>query len=135
MSSVWLGGTILVLRALKEDHRHGQAINVIDRRTINVSLMVLRVGSDQPVQVMRLEFVRIARKGNQIAHSVIACSSAKRSLMLRGQSAQRGIAASAATTDHEALRVGVPIRYQMTSTVDAVLNVKNAPLPLQPKPV
>src|SRR5262249_588563 len=78
--------------------------------------MVLRVGSNQPIQVVRLEFVRIAREGSQITHSVIACPSAKRRLMLRAQSAQRGIAASAATTDHEALRVGVPVCYQMAST-------------------
>ena len=34
-----------VLCALKEDYRHRQAINVINRRTIDVSLMFLRVGS------------------------------------------------------------------------------------------
>ena len=71
--------------------------------------------------------MRFAREGSQITHSVIACSSTKRCLMLWGESAQRSIAAGAATTDHEALRVGVPIRYQMASTVDTVLERQKCP--------
>ena len=79
-----LGGrNNLVLRALKEDNRHRQPINVIDRRAIDISLMFLRVRSDQPIQIMTLEFVRIARERNKVAHAVIACSRAKRNLMLR----------------------------------------------------
>src|ERR1700735_776265 len=97
--------------------------------------MFLRVRSDQPIQIMTLEFVRIARERNKVAHAVIACSRAKRNLMLRCKGAQRGIAASAAAADHQTVRVGVAIRCQVASPADAVLNVENAPLPLQPKPV
>jgi hypothetical protein len=125
----------LVLRALKEDNRHRQPINVIDRRAIDISLMFLRVRSDQPIQIMTLEFVRIARERNKVAHAVIACSRAKRNLMLRCKGAQRGIATSAAATNHQTVRVGIATRCQVASPADAVLNVENAPLPLQPKPV
>jgi hypothetical protein len=106
-----VGRNNLVLRSLKEDYRHRQAINVINRRTIDISLMFVGIRSDQPIQLMRLEFVRIARERNKVTHPVIACSRAKRNLMLRGQGAQRGITASAATANHQTVGVGVPIRH------------------------
>jgi hypothetical protein len=42
------------------DYRHRQAINVINRKTIGVSLLFLRIESDQPIQIMSLGFARIA---------------------------------------------------------------------------
>src|SRR5260370_38978783 len=44
----------LVFFALKEDDGRGEAIDRVDRRALDVGLPVLRIRSDEPVDVVRL---------------------------------------------------------------------------------
>src|SRR6266511_3402932 len=43
-----------VLVALEEDHRLRQPIRVIERRALAIARLLLRIGSDQPVEIARL---------------------------------------------------------------------------------
>src|SRR5215472_8477090 len=73
-----------VLRALEEDHWRREAIDVIDRRALGVDFLVLRVGSDQPIEVAGLEFVGVARKSLEIADAIVAGARAE-GLLARGR--------------------------------------------------
>ena len=53
-------GHDLVLQALEEDHRAGQAVGVVDRRPLPVQGLGLRPGADQAVEVAGLELVGVA---------------------------------------------------------------------------
>src|SRR5215468_5530334 len=51
-----------VLLPLEEDHRLRDPIRVIERRALAIARLLLRIRSDQPVEIARLEFVRVARE-------------------------------------------------------------------------
>src|SRR5208282_5875400 len=61
-----------ILRSLEEDHRRREPIDMVDGGALGIGLPVLRIGTNQPVQVTGLEFVRIARQRLEIADAVIA---------------------------------------------------------------
>src|SRR6185436_9606519 len=83
-----------VLIALEEDHWLRQPIRVIERRALAIARFLLRIGSDQPVEITRLEFVGVARERGDVAHAVIASSALKE--VAEGQRRQGRVAAGAA---------------------------------------
>src|SRR6516165_2198791 len=89
-----------VLRALKEDHWRREAIDVVDRRAVGIDFLVLRVGSDQPIEVAGLEFVGVARKGLEIADAVVAGARAEGLFALWRQCTKCRVTAGAAAADH-----------------------------------
>src|SRR5258708_3618706 len=74
----------------------------MDRRALDVKLPISRIWTDQPVEVMRLEFVRVASQRFEIGDAVIARAGAED--IAEGQGGERGIAAGAAAADHQELR-------------------------------
>src|SRR5262249_6580087 len=50
-----------VLFPLEEDHRLREPIRVIERRALAIARFLLRIWSDQPVEVARLKLVGVAR--------------------------------------------------------------------------
>jgi len=83
MRSVWFGGDDAILRSLEEDDRRREAIDVVDRGALGIDLSVLRIGTNQPVQVTGLEFVRVAREGLEVADAVIARARAEQLVLFK----------------------------------------------------
>src|SRR6266536_425560 len=80
-----------VLVPLEEDHRLRQPIRVIERRALAIARLLLRIGSDQPVEIARLELVGVARQRGDVAHAVIASPALKE--VVEGQRRQGRVAA------------------------------------------
>ena len=108
---------------------------MVDWRTFGIEFLVLRVGTNQPVQITGLEFVRVARKGLEIADAVIASARTEDFLAFGSQRAKRCVTSGAAAADHEPLRIGVSFLDQAARAGDAILDVYNAPSSLEPQPV
>src|SRR5207248_9863054 len=60
-----------VFIALKENHRLRESVDVAKRRALAIALLFLRKGTDQPVQISRLEFVRVACERRGGAHAIV----------------------------------------------------------------
>ena len=54
-----------ILVALEENHRLRQPPGMEQRRALAVESLLLGIGSDQPVEIARLELVRVPRQGGQ----------------------------------------------------------------------
>jgi hypothetical protein len=50
---------------------------VIERRALAIARLLLRIGSDQPVEIARLELVGVACERGDVAHVVIASPALK----------------------------------------------------------
>ena len=59
----------LVVEALHDQHRAGDLVEEMDRRTLAIQLRRLRVRTHESVEVARLELVRVARHRLEIAHA------------------------------------------------------------------
>ena len=70
---------------------------MIDRRTVEINLLCLRIGADQSIKITRFEFVRVFRERGEIAHAVVACAGFE--AIVKRQRAQRRISAGAATAN------------------------------------
>ena len=92
-----------VLVALEEDHRLRQPVRVIERRALAIARFLLRIGSDQPVEIARLELVGVARERGDVAHAVIARPALEE--VAEGERRERRVAAGAAAADDAALAV------------------------------
>src|SRR5215472_2595176 len=86
-----------IVLAVKKYHWGGEPVGEIDRRTVVVKCAVGHKWLDEPVGVVQLELMRLGGECNQITYSVVARTSGK--LGMKGESAQRRIAASAAAPD------------------------------------
>ena len=93
-----------VFGALEEDDRAAQPVGMRQRRALSIEIRTLRVGADQPVEVARLEFVRVAGERGDVADAVIAGAALEHGAA--GQGRQNGIAAGAAAGDDTAHAVG-----------------------------
>ncbi len=72
--SAWVGRHCLVVLALEKDHRAGEAIEMMDRRSLNIKRFRLRQRTNQPVEVARLEFMRVLGEQHQIRDAIEAGS-------------------------------------------------------------
>src|SRR6266508_239474 len=61
-----------VLQALQQDHRAGELVGVVDRRALPVQLRGLRIGTDQAVEVARLELVGVPGERLDVSHAEVA---------------------------------------------------------------
>src|SRR5271167_659785 len=60
-------GDDAILRALEEDDRRREPIDMVDGGAFGIALSVLWIGTNQPVQITGLEFVRVAGEGFEVA--------------------------------------------------------------------
>src|SRR5262245_29256906 len=79
-----------VLGTLEEDNGLRGPIRVIERRALPVARFLWRIRSDQPVEIARLELMRVTRERGDVAHAVIASPALKE--MAKGQRRQRRVA-------------------------------------------
>ena len=124
-----------ILRSLEEDYRRREPIDMVNGGSFGINLSVLWIGTNQPVQVTGLEFVRVAREGLEVADAVIARARAEHFVAFGRERAERGVTPGAAAADHEPLGVGVPVRDQPARCGDAVLDVDETPLFFEPQPI
>ena len=90
-----------ILGALEKDDRLRKPIGMIDRRTLAIARLFLRIGTDEPIEIARLEFVGVTGKRGRIAHAVVACPALKE--VAEGKCREGGVAAGAAAADDDAL--------------------------------
>src|SRR5215472_18849764 len=117
-----------VLLPLEEDDRLREAIRVIERRALAIARFLLRIRSDQPVEVARLELMGVAREGSDVAHAVMTSPALKE--VAEGQRRQRRVAAGAAAADDASLAVDPPLRCEEPRAGDAIVDVDHAPTQL-----
>src|SRR6185312_3953673 len=84
----------------------------------------------QPVEIARLELVRGARQRGRIADAVVA-GAALEDIVERERD-ERRVATRAAAGDDAAVAVDQPLVGEESGSVDAVVDVDDAPLPVQP---
>ena len=77
--------------------------------------------------------MRVRRQRLEVADAVVAGAGAER--VVEGQRAQRGVAAGAAAADGQALAVDQAPLDEIARAVDAVVDVDDAPLAVQPPPI
>src|SRR6266516_5167084 len=118
-----------ILVPLEEDHRLREPIRVIERRTLAIARFLLWIGSDQPVEIARLELVGVARERGDVAHAVIAGPALKE--VAEGQRRQSRVAAGAAAADDASLAVDPSVRGEEPRAGDAIVDVDDAPIALQ----
>src|SRR5262249_41507972 len=116
-----LGGHDGALLPLEEDHRLRKPIRVIERRALAIARFLLRIRSDQPVEIARLELMGVAREGSDVAHAVMTSPALKE--VAEGQRRQRRVAAGAAAADDASLAVDPPLRCEEPRAGDAIVDV------------
>ena len=99
-----------------------------DRSSIERSC--LRQGSDQPVEIAGLEFVGVLGEQHEIADAVKARPRLEQ--FQRRQRGKRGEAPSAAAANDEAGGIGEPAFDKMVRGGGAILDIDDAPLPIEP---
>ncbi len=114
--------------------RARQPVDEVNRRSSAVDVPLGGVRSDQAVEVPRLELVRVARHRFEIADPVVARASLEH-VLGEGQRRQGRVAAGAAASNGETIRIGLAVRRQIFRRVHAVGHVDDAPLAVQPPPV
>src|ERR1700723_1502005 len=128
-------GDDAILCSLEEDYRRREPIDMVNGGALGIGGSVVGIGTNQPVQVARLEFVRVAREGLEVADAVITRTGAEHFVVFRRERAECRVTAGAAAADHEPLGVGVPVRDQPARAGDAILDVDETPLFAEPQPV
>src|SRR5882757_1104984 len=84
-----------ILRSLEEDYRRREPIDMVDGGAFGVGGSVVGIGTNKPVQVAGLEFVRVAREGLEVADAVIARAGAEHFVVFRRERAKRRVTAGA----------------------------------------
>src|SRR5579884_4464842 len=120
----------LIVQTLEEQDRTGHLIDVIDRRPFAVELLRLGIGTDQAIGIARLELVGVVHERIEVGNPEVA--GAGRERVAEGESGQRGIAAGTAAVNNQAVRIGHTALDEVAGSVDGIVHVHHAPLPLQP---
>src|SRR5262249_47865777 len=105
-------------------------IGMEQRRALAVERFLLRIGADQPVEIAGFELVRVARQRRDVADAVIAGAAAEE--VVEYQRGKRGVAAGAAAADDDALGGDEPASDEEAGAVEAVVDVDDAPVAMQP---
>src|SRR5205814_9864854 len=95
-----------------------------------VALLRLGIRTDGAVEGARLELVGIGRQGLGVGHAEVAGADGE--VAAERQRAQRRVAARAPTPDRQPAAVDQSLRRQVAGSVDAVVDVDDAPLPVEP---
>ena len=120
----------LVVEALQDQDRAGDLVEVVDRRSLAVEGDRLGIRPDEPVVVARLELVRVGRQALEVADAEPA--DAGREHVPEGQRGKRRVAAGAPAFDGKAVRVDVAALDEEPRRGDAVVDVDDAPLAIEP---
>ena len=118
---------------MKENQRAGKTVGGVDGGTLQVQVLPLRVGGNQPVQVAGLELVGVLGQGRQVADPVVAGPGPE--YIPEGEGGQGGIAAGAAAVNRQTRLVHRSLPDQVQCPVNAVIHVHDAPASLEPVPV
>src|SRR6516162_4872978 len=102
---------------------------MIEWRALAIACFLLRIESDQPVEIARLELVGVARKRSDVAHPVIARPALKE--VAEGQCRQRRVPAGAAAADDTSLPINPSLHVEESSTGDTIVDIDNAPVQLE----
>ena len=121
----------LVLEPLKQNQRTRQPVHGVNGRSRLIERLGRRVRADQDVEAPRLEFVRVVQQRFEIAHAVIARAGLEH-VGERGQRRQRREPAGAAAANDEPPRVGLALCREELRGADAVGDVDDTPLPVEP---
>src|SRR5207302_657126 len=119
--------------ALKENHRLRESVDVAKRRALAIALLFLRKGADQPVQISRLEFVRVACERRGVAHAIVTGPALKK--VTEHQRGERRVAAGAAAGDDAPILVNRALPDQEFRAVDTVVDVDDTPVAVQSLPI
>src|SRR5262245_4804711 len=128
MLSAWFGGTTASSSPWKKITGFASR-SVIERRALAIARFLLRIRSDQPVEIARLELMGVAREGSDVAHAVMTSPALKE--VAEGQRRQGRVAAGAAAADDASLAVDPPLRCEEPRAGDAIVDVDHAPTQLQ----
>src|SRR6516165_9215791 len=128
---VWRHDCVFV--ALKEDDGLRQPLYVGERRAFAIALFFLRIGSNEPIEIARFELVGIARERSRVAHAVVACAALEE--IPKHERRKRRVASGAAAGNDDALVVDGALAGQEFRAVDAVIDVDDAPVSIEPLPI
>ena len=120
-----IGRHDLVFQALQQDHRAVEVFEVEDRRALAIAGFFLRIRADEPVEVPRLEFVRVVDHEGEVADAVRAGAAAED--VAERQAGERRVAAGAAAADHEFVAIGLALVGKIPGGVGGVGHVDDAP--------
>src|SRR5581483_7334621 len=105
-------------------------VRVEQRRALAIERFRLRIWPDQPIEIARLELVRVAHKRRDIADAVVARPALEE--VMEHERGKRRISARAAAGDDRALLIDEPLPGKKPHTVDAVLDVDDTPRAEEP---
>src|SRR5581483_1634505 len=128
-----LGRDDTVVETLEEGDGAGEAVGVVDGGALAVEVEALRVGTDQAVQIARLELVGVAGEELQVGNAEEAGAGGE--AVAEGEHRQRRVPARATAVDGQARTVDAPLAHQVQRAVDAVLDVDDPPGAVEALPV
>jgi len=92
-----------VFESLEQDHRARQPVGEVDRRPLVIHSPGRRIGTDQPIEVARLELVGVDGQGLTVRDPVVG--RAGREVVMKNERAQRRVPAGAAAANRQPLAV------------------------------
>ena len=121
----------LVVLALQHEHRRGDVVDEVDRAPLAIELGRLGIRADERVLVTTLELVRVAGgERHQVGEAEVRRPGRERVRI--GERADRRVAARAGARDEETIRIRSAFLDEVASGVHAVLEIDDAPHPVQP---
>lgn len=115
-----LGRDHRVVLALEQEHRGVDAVGVVGRRALPVELLGLRIGADQPVEVVGLELVGVLGQRPQVRDAVVAGAGVEG--VVERKRRQDDEPAGAAAPDCQTVAVDTTLVGEVAGDVDAVLD-------------
>src|SRR5262245_1464338 len=123
-----------VVRPLEHEHRRRDPVGEVDRAALLVEGGLLRIRADERVLVLELELVRLAAAELLEVGDAEVRRAGGEGVGER-ERADRRVPTRAPSRDEEAARVGPPLVDEVAGGVDTVLQVDDAPQPVQPLPI
>ena len=96
-------------------------------RARHVQIAFLRIRPDHSIKITRLELMRVFRQRFGVADAKVARTGFER--ISESQRAQRGIAAGAATANHQPVTIHNPAPNQVARAVHTIVHIHDSPLP------
>ena len=122
-----------VVEPLEQEDRARDVAGGVDRRTLPVEGRGLRVRGEQAVVVARLELVGLDLEELQVADPVVA--DARGEDVPERERREGRVAAGASALDGQPPRIGVAPADQVAGSRDAIVDVDDPPLAVEPAPV
>src|SRR5205085_11220826 len=100
-------------------------LGVERRRSLTIERLRLGIRSDQPVEIVLLKFVGVARQRGDIAHPKIARTAGKE--IVKHEGGERRVSPGAAAADDGALRIDEAFAGQEPGAAAAILDLDDPP--------